>query len=382
MSAVNNPFVVGKYISEEYFCDRVKETQQLLDHMKNGLNTVLYSPRRMGKTGLIRHLFSQREVQEKFYCVFFDAFPTNSLSEFTLWLSKATFAQLGSKKDSLWKSFISAIKSLQLNFSIDGSGSPTLSLSLGEIKSPQQTINEVFSFLDTLDKPVILAMDEFQQVAKFPEKNVEALLRSACQEVRNVTVIFSGSEHHLLNEIFMDVNRPFYQSAVYLSLGAIEKNEYTRFAQEKFKQSGKSIEQSLVETVYDKYAGTTWFVQFTMNNLYSMTPNGSACLEDMLPKALSNIIGFNEESYYQILSSLTVKERAFLFAVLKEGTVKSIYSSSFIQRHFLGTASAVQRSCTVLMEKGILVKEVKGCRIVDYFFAEWLKRRKRALATF
>lgn len=369
-----NPFVVGKYISEEYFCDRKKETALLEQHIFNGLNVVLYAPRRMGKTGLIHHLFRQEEIKDNYYCIFFDAYPTNSLAELTFWLSKAVFSQVAQSKKNLLKKFVDTIRSVKLQFNLDETGLPNLSLSLGEIKQPTQTTEEIFSYLDTLDKPVVLAIDEFQQISNYPEKNIEAILRSCAQKVKKVNLIYSGSRHHLLNEIFLDANKPFFQSAVYLNLGKIPEEEYVRFAQRLFFENEKLIEKKVISDVYNKFDGVSWFVQFTMNQLFSITKKKQNCTKDFIPQALSNIIGFNEESYKQMLSTLSEKDRALLFALLDAGKTKSLYSAEFITKYYLGTASNVQRSKQNLEEKGILAAGDDGYFIFDFFFAEWLRR--------
>ena len=91
---VNNPFVVGKYISDEYFCDREKETATLVKHIKNGRNVALISPRRLGKTGLIEHLFNNPEIKESYHTFFVDIYSTSSIAEFVYQLGKEIVQRL------------------------------------------------------------------------------------------------------------------------------------------------------------------------------------------------------------------------------------------------------------------------------------------------
>ncbi len=373
MVNATNPFVVGRSIPNKFFCDRRKETAQLIEHMQNCRNTVLSSPRRLGKAALIHHVFQQPKIRKNFYCASFDALPTKSLQEFTFWLNNAVFTQISRGNSNLWKKFVDTIRSLQVNLSIDSQGSPSIGVSLGQIKRPEETILELFSYLDSLDKPVIIAIDEFQQIRKYKETNVEALLRSAAQSVKNVNLIYAGSRHHLINDIFMNANKPFYQSAVYLSLNPIDKDVYSKFVEQQFKAFSKKIDPVVISTVYDRYRGTTWFMQFVLNALFSIVGTNQTANLDLLEVATSNVIGFQDETFRQMITDLSAKEKALIHAVLKEGHVKSMFSADFINRNALESTSAVQANKRTLEDKGIIVEDDEGYRVFDFFFAQWLR---------
>ena len=220
--AFQNPFVVGKYISDEYFCDRKKETDFLIRQIRNGRNTALISPRRMGKTGLIQHTFSISDIRRDFHTFFVDIYSTGSLAEFVYLLGKAVYDELKPRRKVLQEKFFQIIKSLRAGFSLDPvTGDPKFEIGIGEIASPQTTLSEIFEYLETADMPCVVAIDEFQQIGTYEEMNIEALLRTEIQKCRNTVFVFSGSKRHLMNNMFNSSSRPFYQSAISMGLEPI-----------------------------------------------------------------------------------------------------------------------------------------------------------------
>ena len=128
---VMNPFVVGKYLSDDYFCDREQETEFLIKQIENGRNVALISPRRMGKTGLIQHCFAQKRITESYNSFFVDIYATTSLSEFVFVLGKAIFEGLKPKRIEWKERFFQVIRSLRMGFKLDAiTGEPTFDISL------------------------------------------------------------------------------------------------------------------------------------------------------------------------------------------------------------------------------------------------------------
>ena len=266
--AFHNPFVVGKYISDEYFCDRKKETDTLLKNIRNGRNVALISPRRMGKTGLIYHTFSRPEIRKDFHVFFVDIYSTSSLAEFAYLFGKSVYDELKPRKKVLQEKFFRIIQSLRAGFSLDPvTGEPKFEIGIGEIVAPQVTLAEIFEYLEAADKPCVVAIDEFQQIGTYGEKNIEALLRSEIQKCKNTVFVFSGSKRHLMNNMFNSSSRPFYQSAISMGLGPIPLDIYEDFASSMFERYGRHIDAGVTERVYRNYDGCTWFVQMMMKKV-------------------------------------------------------------------------------------------------------------------
>ena len=144
---IRNPFVIGKYLSDKYFCDRSEETAFLRKQVENGRNVALISPRRIGKSGLIQHLFNQPDIKEHYHLFFVDIYATTSLSELVYVLGKEIYEQLKPKSTAWKERFFQIITSLRLGAKLDPStGLPTLDLGLGDIQAPQTTLDEIFAY--------------------------------------------------------------------------------------------------------------------------------------------------------------------------------------------------------------------------------------------
>ena len=372
--AFHNPFVVGKYISDEYFCDRKKETDTLLKNIRNGRNVALISPRRMGKTGLIYHTFSRPEIRKDFHVFFVDIYSTSSLAEFAYLFGKSVYDELKPRKKVLQEKFFRIIQSLRAGFSLDPvTGEPKFEIGIGEIVAPQVTLAEIFEYLEAADKPCVVAIDEFQQIGTYGEKNIEALLRSEIQKCKNTVFVFSGSKRHLMNNMFNSSSRPFYQSAISMGLEPIPLDIYKNFASSMFERYGRHIDIGVTERVYRNYDGCTWFVQMMMNELFALTEQGENCTEDKIPIAEHNVISVQENSFKDLLSRLAPKQKMLLQAVAREGDAKGITSAEFVNKYRLSSASSVQAAAKALLKNDMLTHTDDTYRVYDYFFAEWLR---------
>lgn len=370
-----NPFVVGKYVSDNYFCDRVKETEFLRKQILNGRDVALISPRRMGKSGLIQHFFNQSSIREEYYVFFVDIYSTTSLAEFVYLFGKEIYEQLKPQKTQWKEKFFQVISSFRVGFKLDAmSGAPSFDLGLGDIHAPQSTLDEIFNYIDEADKPCIIAIDEFQQIGEYPEKNVEALLRTQIQRCKKAQFVFSGSKRHLMNNMFNSPSKPFYQSVISMGLDPIPMDEYAKFALRMFEQRGKGLDVDIVNVVWRQFDGYTWYVQMVMNELFSMTEKGSQCDKTMIADAYANIIHVQESSYKNILSQLAPRQKVVLQAIAKEGNACNITSAKFIGKYNLGTASSVQAAVKSLVNNDLITVENGIYRVSDYFFSTWLAK--------
>ena len=230
MAKVNNPFIVTGKIEAEYFCDRVNESARVVKTITNGNNLVIISPRRMGKTGLIQFCYDKPEIAGEYYTFFIDILHTSSLREFTYLLGRAIYDTLLPRSRKMATLFVQTIKSISGKFGFDPlTNMPTFNVELGDIERPEYTLEEIFQYLASADRPCIVAIDEFQQIGKYPEKNIEALLRTYIQKIGNCNFIFAGSERHMMQEMFTSSARPFYNSADLLELKAIAPEQYIPF---------------------------------------------------------------------------------------------------------------------------------------------------------
>lgn len=371
----NNPFYLTSQIPDEYFCDREAETDRLVRYVVNGNNVVLISPRRMGKSGLIHHCFNQREIKADYKCLYLDILQSSSLKEFVFLLGKAVYDHIVPKTQKWISKFFQTLKSLNGKFSIDAAtGMPGFNVLLGEINYPDLTLDEIFKFLQGYNMPCLIAIDEFQQITKYPEKNVEAILRSHIQRQNNCRFIFSGSERHLMEEMFHSYGRPFYQSACILNLGAIEKTKYVDFAVNLFKKYGRKFERESIERVYEIFSGYTFYMQKTLNEAFSLQKEVGSGDLSLIKRALKEILETNSYFYRNLLSNISERQKDLLYSIAIEGEAESITSSEFIKRYNLTSASSVQSATKQLLDKDLISKIDGKYFLTDKFFSLWISQ--------
>lgn len=380
MAKITNPFIVQGAIPEAYFCDREQETEQMVRLLTNGNNIVLSAPRRIGKSKLIEHCFAQPAIQDKYYTLFVDILQTGNLQEFTYEFGKAVFEATVSLGSKMRKLFAQTIHSLQGDFGFDYvTNLPKFSLSIGNISNPQYTLEEIFRFLEQADKPCIVAIDEFQRIAQYPEKNVEAILRTYIQRMNNCYFIFSGSERHLLGQMFLDYNRPFYQSSSMMNLEKINRSKYTAFAVAHFEEFGKVIKAETVQRVYDLFGGNTFAMHKTLNTAFAISPKGKECDLPIIRKAIDGIIGESDHDFRARLMPMSMSQKEVLYAIGRNGIATQVTGSAFVGKYHLGSPSSVQSAIRKLSADGwiseINIDDRKGYQLNDLFLMLWIQQK-------
>ena len=372
---MKNPFIITGRIPDEYFCDRRLETQKIIRGLTNGDNICLMSPRRMGKSKLIQFCYDRAELKEEYYTFYIDILHTSSLAEFTYVFGQKVFDTLRSRNEKMLLAFIQGLKSLNAKFGFDaGSNMPTFSIELGDIVRPEYTLNEIFTCLEMADKPCIVAFDEFQQICKYPEKNIEALLRSHIQHLSNVNFVFAGSERHLITEMFLSSAKPFYNSTKQVELYPIVPEEYIPFVTHWFHACQKEISEDDVQKVYQLFEGNTYGMQRTFHEAFINTSSGEICSLDIIRKSIADIIEDNGHAYSRMLSQIPARQKELLYAIAKEGKAEKITSGAFIKKHVLLSASSVQAAMKKLLELDLITLD-NGCyTIPDHFLALYLRK--------
>lgn len=373
MTRVNNPFITSGYISADYFCDREIESKQLIREIVNGNNLAIISARRMGKTGLIQHCFHSKELSKEYYTFFVDIYATKSLRDFIFSLSKVILESLKPFGKKAVEIFINSVLSLQAGISYDFTGTPSFNIQLGDIQNSMATLEEIFKYLAKADKPCIVAIDEFQQITNYSEKNVEALLRTHIQHCNNAQFIFAGSQRHTMGNMFLSASRPFYQSVSMMHLESIAIEKYIDFVRNHFKKADRTITPETIRIVYEKFDGVTWYVQKTLNVLFAFTPVGATCDESMVEPAIASVVDSYRFNYQETLFRLPERQKELLVAIAKEGNAKSITSGEFVKRYSLTSTSSVQAAAKGLLEKDFITLFNGSYSIYDKFFEIWLR---------
>lgn len=367
MNEPRNPFILGHRIERPYFCDRYEDQKRLTSSILNGRNVVLMSERRMGKTSLAYlSLHDSQIITDEYITILLDILQTNSISEFTYIFGKAVFDALRSKGENIVREFIAAISSLKGSFGYDPlNGTPTFDIQLGDIRHPQFTLEEIFKFIESYKKPVLVMIDEFQQITKYREKNAEAILRSYIQHLSNATFIFAGSEQTILSKMFASSRRPFYNSSDIMHLNPIDEEIYVEFAVRMFEIRKRSIDAESVKWVFSLFGGNTFYLQRTMNGAFEETEEGDQCRQDTILRTVKSMLAANEIVYRQILSNVATSVKPTLLAIAKEKSVKNPMSADFINRNALSSSSNVQYAIKQLLKHQLIIRKKDSYSLTD-----------------
>lgn len=371
-----NPFVVSGKIPQEYFCDRVEEAAQLEKSLRNQLNVVLTSSRRIGKTALVDFVFDKPEIRDNYITISVDILHTTSFREFILTLGTAVFESVATRSVRLRKQFVTILKSLSASFGYDPIlNVPTFDVRLGDVQNPEYTLAEIFHYLESVNKRCLVVIDEFQQIVYYPEKNVEAILRTHIQKLSNANFVFSGSRRRMMEEIFFSSKRPFYQSAKALRLEPIDHDIYLDFATKNFEKSGKHITPEAFTHVYNTFWAVTFYIQRIMKDAFAETSVGATCDINMVKQLIEDYIDENDSRLREQLSFITESQKELLYAIHAEQHVQSITSSEFNKKYRLRSPSSTQSASIKLLEYDMITRKEKIYSISDPLFNLWLDRK-------
>ena len=368
-----NPFVSQGYISPEYFCDRQEETDLMLNHFENGRNITLVSPRRIGKTGLIKNLFYFIERQDKnAICLYLDIYATKNLQDFTEMFGSVVFNGFARKEKSFMQKAATLLGSLRPVFTTDPyTGMPKMMITVDASQS-QLTIQQIFELLAQSRREVYIAIDEFQQIANYPETGTEAMLRSHIQFATNVHFIFAGSKYRLMAEMFGSPQRPFFQSTEMMDLQPLDKEVYYAFANDFFEKKRGSLDHDIFMQLYDRFEGHTWYIQSVLNRLYDTCLHVRSIKE--VNRETVHLVESRSPQYESLAQFLSSNQFNLLKAIASEGIVKEPTGSRFIREHNMASASIVQSALRALVEKEIVYRTPRGYIVYDRFMSIWLAR--------
>ncbi len=364
-----NPFLVIGY-EEGLFCDREAETGTLLSSINNKRNTCIISPRRLGKTALIHHVFAQLK---NWVCVYVDLNRCNTLEDFLKTLGSALANVPQANKLSLLQLLTS------LKFSVEAdplTGQFNVGFNLVKPGDSKRSVSELLKAL-AAHKKVVIALDEFQQILSFPDAQVEGWLRTEAQLHNSIRFIFSGSHQRVLNEMFGSNKRPFYHSAELMKLECIDKPSYSNFMVYHFKKGRKTISHDTAGFIYDYCFGFTAYIQQICNHLYDL--NERNITEELALRVVGDLLSQYEPFYLKIKKPLTAIQFRALVAIARMKKVYSVTGNEFMSAAMLTNASSASKTVAFLLKNDLIYTDTDSNRrefysIDDVLFIRWLER--------
>ena len=376
MNYIRNPFSLKEILIDEPFCDREKEMKELSSHALNFANVVLYSPRRYGKTSLVKRV--QEALHEKgIITIYVDFFGSDSLEDvagkFATYLYSYCHHDENLFKKAMqfirvWRPVIKPDPEMGVTITVE----PTTQIS--GLKLLEETFTLFGKFVKGQRPGFHIVLDEFQEITELREsKQIEGVLRSQIQTQANVGYFFVGSRRRILLDMFNDEKRPFYKSAINYALGPLPKKEAVAFIIDRFKAGNKTCPPQTAGRIYDRVRGYPYYLQRIPYSVYQLS--GRAANDDDYEKALRAVLQEETPFYQAKLERLYPVWKQVLCALARE-PVASPLSTAYLKRHNLSSPGSTQPALKNLIALDYIEKSYEDgrYRVVDPIFELYLKQ--------
>ena len=372
---MKNPFVYGEAVSGEYFCDRMHEINELLTDIKGGLNVIIFSPRRYGKTSLIRRVLEDAKA-EGLFTFYIDLYPAINKQRFIEIYAKAISAGLPGKVSRIAKKLkeympriipkvVMDDQSMRFEFEFDRTAdiSPHI----------DDLLEAVAKASVQHKKNAVVVFDEFQEIASFDDGELERKMRSVFQNHRNVSYIFMGSKTHLMRNIFNNPNRPFYKSGKHFPLQKIMPEDLGAFAAKKFLEGGIEVTENEISEIVNISECHPYYFQMLCHVLWDICQESGVMAHHYIEEAIDVLISRESSTYVALWEGLTNKQKNLMVALARE-EYPEVFSKSFSEKYSLGASSSIQKALKKLLEKDLVQQENGSYVILDLFLKRWIRR--------
>jgi len=370
---MQNPFAFSNYVIGEAFCNRKKELSELFKYIKGSQNVLLFSHRRYGKSSLIRQIICDiKDKNLNIGTMHIELYGTISEKDFIA-RTFQSLNQLESNLDRLLQSVSTALKNVKLNLSINpATGATSVSPSF-EAVNEKMFLEELMNILSKYSqkRKLVIAYDEFQEIANYTEEGFEKRLRSFIQQHSNICYIFSGSQRHLITEMFNSTNRAFYKLADSFPLDKIETKHYIPWTQNLFRRKNVHLENELIEEIVARFENHPMYIQNFMFHLWD-EPKGEGFSIETIDKIENSIIERRNLEHTVLWETLSINQKKTLkLILLNDGS--NLFNADALKSVNLKTGSLVTKALSSLTNKDIIVKNGKYI-IQDIVFKKWLKK--------
>ena len=370
----NRPFTFGVATSGDNFTDRVKETERLLLNFRHGVNTVLISPRRWGKTSLVQKVCRLAQ-SEQLKVVYLDIFSCRSDKDFYDAFASAILKQTSSKLDEWVENAKQFLSRITPKITIGTDSVMDFSISL-EMNPKSNDIDEILQLPEKIAQKkgcnIVVCIDEFQQIAEFKDsKTFQKRLRSVWQLQKSVSYCLFGSKKHLMNELFEKKSYPFYKFGDAIYLPKIGTQDWIAYICQRFEVTGKHISEELAEKICQRVDNHSSYVQQLAWLVWIHTDE--VATEQDFEVAYQDLIDQNTPLFEKQTESLTTYQMNFLRAVI-EGVHNEFTTQEVLHRYQLGSSANVSIVTRALVKKELIEVEKRQVVIPDPVMAVWLKR--------
>ena len=375
---MKNPFIYGKIVTGESFVNREKEKTDLTKSLLNSEVVFLISSRRYGKSSLLKKV-SDELKKKKVQVAYIDLFKCSSLEQFVVQYARVLALLETSVVEKAMKLIGEWISALRPQFTIDKNG--TLALEI-DAKPREQ---EVYQLLEKLmgkpqeyanryKCPVVIMIDEFQEIVRFGGEQLEKYLRAVIQGQKNVGYVFSGSKRSMLTDMVSKKSRAFYHCGPVMYLDKIDQEEWVQYIKEKFNKSKIAIDDNVVRNIIHKAQNIPYYVQSLSHKIWELTVDSGNAQEKAIENAVESIVDESRHVYIALWELLPSTQQRLLEGIAR-GVIDNPFSQEFIIRHQMNSRSTVITSLKLLEKKDILEKSGKKYIFCDIWFSEWVLKR-------
>ena len=370
-------FVYGVAVSDYNFIGRERETKRLLDNFKGGINVILMSPRRLGKTSLVKHVCNKLDDKD-IITVYLDIFGRKSEYDFYNKLATEVLKQTASKHELWFEEAKEFLYRLTPKISFSPEPNSDFSISLG-ITPKTHTPEEVLQMAETIaikrKKRIVICIDEFQQIGEMSNsKQIQARLRTVWQHQKHVSYCLFGSKHHLMSTIFLHRSMPFFQFGDTISLNKIATEDWVEYIVSHFADGKRTISRELAEEICKFTENYSAYVQQLAWLVFTLKEEGETVTENDVRQAENDLLATNNILFMQMIEPLSEFQLNFLRAIAS-GIKKDFGLSEVREEYNLGSYSNITRLKTALLERDLIEKQNTELVITDPIFAKWLKRK-------
>jgi len=369
-----NPFSYGTIVKKPYFFDREEECRRIVTTLSGGNNLVLFAPRRFGKTSLVFRAIEELE-KKGFICIYFDFMPIYSRESFIESYSKAII----SKQDNIQKAvkaFAKFVKSIRPKLVFTQSGNAEFSMDFTENKVNEKTLGEILDLPENMTvsgRRSIVILDEFQEINKLNGENFENLFRSKIQRHKNVNYLFLGSRTHLLNDMFNNKARAFYNAAMLMQISQLPQKETVDFITRRFASSNINIERATALFLIEQAGHIPYYIQLLAAEVWQQVVESELIIDkELIVMCAEKIVDLKNDYYYELYDRLTNYQKKLLKALVISG--ENVFSADYAKKFRLSAASTTQKAIIGLIESGIIEKTEGQYFISDPFLKQFLTR--------
>lgn len=368
------PFVYGIAAEQEYFTDREQETKRLLLNFESGINTIIISPRRWGKTSLVNKVAQQMSGNTLVRVVRMDAFSVRTQEDFYRMFATEIIRQTATHIEE-WianaKRFLSSLVPV-VTMSTDPQNPVALTLKSVSSDYGEDVLNLPERIAKEKGIRIVVCIDEFQQIGEMGNSlTFQKRLRSVWQHQHSVSYCLYGSKRHLLTNMFGLRSYPFYKFGDVLFLERIPVDCWQEYIQTRFEQTGRHITPQLVSDIYDYTDGNSSYIQQLCWLVWTRTEGEAS--EEILADAKRDLLQQNHALFMEQISSLTSYQIRFLRAIMA-GKAREINRKETIEEFELGSSANVAVVKKSLQKKELIDIEGKDIRFADPVFVHWIKR--------